>query len=174
MVLEIERNFLIKEEYVTPAFYDLCGSIDKLIEDVRVKGTLSVQGYLPRKKGEELVGRLNVDVGFNPVEYRLKKVNGRYFFTAKDDDGGLTRNEVPSVELDVGVFNEYWGLTEGRRVIKKQLRRRHNGETVKFNVYQDRELITAEFEVKSEDDAKKIVPIGEEITGKYRNRNLAK
>lgn len=177
MINEIEKKYLIKEgelEYVTEALFELYEHVDALKEDVLANGKQIKQGYMPIKIGENIADILGLDVEFEPKEARLRDKAGKYFFTMKGE-GGLVRNEI-EYEIDQSMFNDYWNHTKGNRVEKFRLKRPYQGFEIEIDVYTDRDLIVAEIEVPTTEDAFSLIAIGKDITEdkRYKNKNLAK
>jgi len=177
MSKEIEKKYLIREngvDFFSDSLAEIFPKISELEEEVIEKGKKIRQGYLSLEDGEALAKEVGMNIDFNPVEARLRDKAGKYFLTVKGD-GSLTRNEEEK-SLDQKVFQNYWSLTEGRRVEKVRLEKSYQGFTAEFDVYIDRDLIVAEIEVPSEQDANNLVPLGKDITSdkSYKNKNLAK
>jgi len=80
------------------------------------------------------------------------------------------------VEIDKELFLEYWEHTEGKRVEKIRYEMQYLGNTVEIDYFTDRDLILAEIEVASEEDANSLEPLGKDVTldKKYKNANLAR
>ncbi len=178
MAYEIEKKYLIREngtDYATEALSQLYLSVQALIKDVLQNGKLIRQGYLPLEKGSELSDSLGMDVDFDPSEVRLRDKAGTFYFITLKGSGGLSRNELET-EIGQDIFNEYWSETEGRRVEKVRLNRPFEGHTAEIDVYTDRDLIVAEVEVPTIQDAERLSALGKDVTNNkaYKNKNLAK
>ncbi|MFH1840321.1 MAG: hypothetical protein ABH849_04180 [Nanoarchaeota archaeon] len=174
---EIERKFLIEEngvDYTTSEFGLFYESIEQLRRDVLDKGDPIRQGYLPLTDGQKLSDLLGIRIDFNPSEARLRDKNGRLYFTLKGK-GGLSRNEL-EVEVNQDHFSQFWPKTEGRRVEKVRLDLPYQDYTLEVDVYTDRDLIVAEVEVPSVEEAHSLKPLGLDITEdpKYKNKSLAR
>jgi CYTH domain-containing protein len=177
MAQEIEKKYLIQEkgkEYLAPALFFLYPSIQALKEDVFQNGKLIRQGYLLFGSGLELSNKIGMHVDFAPNEFRLRDKSGALSFTIKGR-GELSRNELES-EIKRNIFDKYWSRTEGKRVEKVRLDKPFEGHTAEIDVYTDRDLIVAEVEFPTLQDAEIISSMGKDITNdkKYKNKNLAK
>jgi len=179
---EIEKKYLISEngvDFVTEALLQLYPLVQALKDDVLRKGKQIKQGYLPLATGTELSDKLDMDVDFEPSEARLRNTRlphkaGKFLFTLKGT-GGLSRNEL-EVEIEKAVFRNYWPGTAGHRVEKKRLKIPFEGHTAEIDVYKERDLIIAEVEVTTIQDAEKLSALGKDVTldKSYKNINLAK
>ena len=160
------------KSYTSQGFNSVFDSISGLVRAADELNFRVHQGYLDEAHGESLREELGVDVDFDIIEYRLREVDWRYYFTLKSD-GDLSRREHPT-EIDGITFGRYWGKTNGNRVDMLKLRRNYGGRVAVFSVYQDRDLITAEVEVPSIDLAAGLNPLGLDKTmdGRYKNRNM--
>lgn len=175
---EIEKKYLIKENdeiHLSGEFLWLFPSVDALIALAKENGERIVQGYLPMGMAKQLSVEANLkDIGFRPWEARLRQKGARYYFTLKGA-GGLERNEAET-EVPKEFFQKHWKLTEGNRIEKVRLAVKDGTNTAEFDVYLDRDLITAEIEFSSQKAARRCLPLGLDVTEneRYRNRNLAK
>ncbi|MCK5043631.1 hypothetical protein KAR52_01350 [Candidatus Pacearchaeota archaeon] len=177
MAQEIEKKFLIREgciNYATDTLFQMYSSVQMLKEDVIRNGKSIRQGYLSLESGSELSDNLGMDVDFNPSEARLRDKSGILYFTLKDC-GGLSRNEL-EVKVDQNTFDKYWPRTEGKRVEKIRLNKSFEGHTAEIDVYSDRNLIVAEVEVSTLQEAERLSLLGKDVTSnkEYKNKNLAR
>ena len=167
--MEIENKYLLREEGV-----NYCDQLVDLVEDVVDNGVAIRQGYLPLDSGAELCDSLRLDVDFEFSEARLRDKGGTLFFTLKGN-GDLSRSEI-EVEVDRDLFEKYWVFTEGSRVEKVRLEVPFDRYTMEVDVYTDRDLIVAEVEVPTLEEAANLSVIGKDVTldKKYKNKNLAR
>ncbi|MBI4151484.1 hypothetical protein HY496_00810 [Candidatus Woesearchaeota archaeon] len=177
MVNEIEKKYLLSEkgiDFSTDALSPIYASIDQLTEDVLKRGKSIRQGYLPLTAGLELGAILKLDIPFEPCEARLRDKAKTFYFTIKGD-GGLARSELEA-EIDQTIFEAWWPQTEGKRVEKVRLSKPYQRYCLEIDVYTDRDLIVAEVEVPTREEAEKLVPLGKDITEerRYKNKTLAK
>jgi CYTH domain-containing protein len=177
MKQEIEKKYLIREngiDYLTDAFRGICSCVNELRNDVLRNGERLRQGYLAKYVGESLIDRLGIDIEFSPVEFRLRDKAGKFYFTIKGD-GKLSRDEL---EIAIGddIFEEYWEKTKGKRVEKFRLEKPFAGYIAEFDVYRNRDMVVAEVEVPTTEQAKMLANLGKDVTGdkSYKNKNLAK
>jgi len=173
-ITEIEKKYLIRENgwsFLLPL--ELDSTTESLKKDVLAHGKKIQQGYLTLEKGMELAEKLGMVVDFDLKEARLRDKAGKLSFTLKGK-GDVEREELES-EIPSNLFAKYWSLTEGRRVEKVRLEKPYKGHTLEIDVYTDRNLILAEIEVPSLEDAKRLKPIGKDVTDdpRYKNRILA-
>ncbi len=167
---EIERKFLIEEDgedFSTEAMNKLYNKIQK--EDwIETR-----QGYLSEELGKTLAEELDLEYSFEPAEYRLRDRDGELSFTIKGK-GGLDRSEK---EKRIGreLFQNYWPNTEGSRIHKTTVYIPYQGFEAEIDFYTDRDLIVAEVETPTEEEAEAIEPLGKDITQEksYKNRNMA-
>ena len=174
---EIEKKYLIREgaeECITDEFKLKFYSIDYIAREILKEGEKIRQGYLDLGKGSDLAKMLNIDIGFEIMEARLRDKAGKFYFTLKGD-GTLSRSELEK-EIDSGLFNEYWPETGGKRLEKCRLKKPYHEYEAEFDLYLDRNLIIAEVEVPSIEDALKLLPLGKDVTDdkRYKNKNLAR
>jgi len=177
MSQEIERKYLIKKgnsEYATEALYRLYPSVAILKENALKNGDPIRQGYMPIKKGMDLASRMGLTVDFRVEEARLRDKAGKFYFTLKSK-GDISRNEI-ECEIAKDLFNEYWPSTKGKRVEKVRLRRSYQGYTLEIDVFTDRNLILAEIEAPTINEARGLCSVGLDVTThkEYKNKNLAK
>jgi CYTH domain-containing protein len=174
---ETEKKYLLFEkgvDYSTPAICLICESLEQLTNNVIENGTKIKQGYLTLEKGKELARILEVDLDFEPVEARLRVKKDKKIFNMKGK-GTLSRAETPDMEVSDAIFDQYWSLTEGKRIEKMRLKKEYFGLTAEIDLYTDgRDLIVAEIEDNLENLAR-IEPLGKDITedSRYKNKNLA-
>jgi CYTH domain-containing protein/CHAD domain-containing protein len=122
------------------------------------------QGYLTNGEGAEI---------------RLRRAGPRTLLTVKTGAGEV-RDEV-EVQVDEGLFESLWPLTEGRRVEKTRLREPlGDGLEAEVDVYEGSlsGLVVAEVEFGSVEDCREFAPpswLGTEVSGdpRYANRALA-
>jgi CYTH domain-containing protein/CHAD domain-containing protein len=113
------------------------------------------------------------------VEIRLRRAGERTLLTVKTGAGEV-RDEV-EVELDAGLFDSLWPLTEGRRLEKTRLRAPlADGLEAEVDVYGGElaGLLVAEVEFDSVGSCREFAPpswMGTEVSGdpRYANRSLA-
>ena len=161
--MEIERKFLIQEkskEYFSPF------EISKLKKEM-IKGELITQTYLKKKKLPEL------KLSFKPNEIRLRKINNKFYLTIKSK-GSLERHEIEK-EISKEVYDNLYKFKK-KELKKIRLKKKYKGYTIEFDFYEFKNLITAEIEFKTIEEAKHFKTEMKEITGnkKYSNRKLAK
>ncbi len=178
MDFEIEKKYLIRQnnkEFATSHLNQLYSSISDLVEDVMQNGKTIHQGYLPFEIGRALSRRLYIGLDFTPVEFRLRNKAGKFLFTIKGY-GGLKRNETPDEILSEETFNNYWEFTKGNRIYKKRLKKPYQNLEAELDLFLDRDLILAEVETETEEQANALNPLGKDVSEdqKYKNKNLAK
>jgi CHAD domain-containing protein/CYTH domain-containing protein len=115
---EVERKFLLSG---LPPLEDAEGSVE--IE----------QGYLP---GERLVERLR----------RIESPDTVELVRTVKEGSGLTRLEVEE-PVTPGVFDQFWPLTEGRRLRKRRYRIPEGDLVWEIDEFLDRDLVLAEVEL---------------------------
>ena len=174
---EIEKKYLIREdgtEHATPALRSLYITVEGVRRDILANGKPIRQGYIDTEEGKQIARRLGISFDFEPTEVRVRSKGDDYFFTLKGK-GGLERNEA-ELQITNQQFEELWPLTEGKRVEKVRLTVPYQGHNAEIDVYTDRDLIVAEVEVPTLEDAQKLVPLGLDVTEdpKYKNKNLAR
>ncbi|MBI1969818.1 hypothetical protein HYS48_03935 [Candidatus Woesearchaeota archaeon] len=174
---EIEKKYLIREGeavYATSALYDLYSSISDLERAVLEQGVSIRQGYLPVKEGMQLAQHLGMTIDFEPAVARMRKKGTKHYFTLKGE-GLVSRKELER-EIEESVFEQYWPLTEGRRVEKMRLRAPYGIYQLEIDVYTDRVLIVVEIEIPSIEEGTRVEPLGKDVTidPRYANNNLAK
>lgn len=177
MAEEMEIKYLIaekNEDHSTPHLKSLYPSVESLVEDAVKEGEFIRQGYVPLEKGREIAAGMGMEYDFIPKEARLRQKGDRHYYALKGE-GGLSRNES-ELEITQEVFKRCWPLTAGKQVSKIRFERFYQGFMAEIDVYTDRELIVAEIELLSRDAAKKIKPLGKDITEdmSYKNSNLAR
>ena len=176
MATEIERKYLIREngqDFQTNKLSQLYPSFVDLYNAIRESGTSTFQGYLSVEAGMDLSSSLAVPVGFKPNEARLRDQGGDLYFTLKGH-GDLERDEFEAIII-ADLFYKYWPQTNGSRIYKSRLSQAYQGLTLELDLYYDRELITAEVEFKTAQEANNFEALGLDVTfnPKYKNRNLA-
>ena len=175
--LEIEKKFLIferGEDYSTEALGQLFPSILDLKDTVLRQGIKIRQGYVPIEIGNEIRGIHGLESVSGMSEARLRDFGGEYFLTMKSK-GGLTRKETPDLKVSGTVFDLYWRYAE-RRLEKVRLERILGEHNFEIDVYTDRDLVVAEVEVRTEMYARRVIPLGPDITEDigYKNNQLAR
>jgi CYTH domain-containing protein len=181
--MEIEKKYLISENGIDYGLMGIGDSLFKAVigEEIAAEDdsaqrnrTLIRQGYMSIEHGKTLAQRLGLETDFEIAEARLRAKGTRYFFTLKGE-GTLSREEQER-EIDEGVFQENWPLTEGRRIEKIRLEIPYEGLTAEIDLYRDRDLITAEVECPDVETAQRLIPLGKDITEdkRYKNKNLAR
>ena len=177
MAKEIEKKYLIREDgqiFATKVVFELYPSISVLKTDVTKRGVHIRQGYLGNGAGLKIADKLKLEIDFEIVETRLREKDNKCYLTFKSK-GGLSRSELETT-ISAGLFEEFWDQTEGKRIQKIRLEIPYQKHTAEVDVYLDRDLIVAEVEVSSEEDAEKLMPLGKDISSDntYKNRTLAK
>lgn len=173
---EIEKKYLVKEGqivYATPALLTLCESVEHLKWRALKEGASIRQGYLEEWK--ELADMVGFDYSFSPTEGRIRNKGPNYTFGVKTD-GDVERQEFES-PISRDIFDLFWPKTEGRRVLKVRLELPYGNYTAEIDVYPGKsELIIAEVEVPSKEEAELLVALGKDVTGdkRYKNRTLAR
>lgn len=179
-VKEIEKKYLISEnevDYSTELFKQIYPTIDAIKKDIK-NGKKVNQGYLPIKIGKGVCEKISVSFDFAMAEARLRDQEGNYFFTIKSE-GSLKRDEL-NIPISKEIFETYWPKTKGKRVEKIHITQPYKVNGLEYllelNVYTDRNLIVAEIEVESKEEAEKLPMLGLDVTleKKYKNKNLAK
>ncbi len=112
-------------------------------------------------------------------ELRVRKSGNKYCITHKRGSG-LVREESEQ-EINEGLFNFLWPLTEGQRVEKLRFEFNYNQHECELDIYAGSltDLMVMEVEFDSEEDAKRFHPpsfVKREITEdrRYKNSVLAK
>ena len=125
------------------------------------------QGYLP---GERLVERVR----------RVRDGRGERYFRTVKGGRGVSRLEIEE-ETTHDVFAALWRLTKGRRVRKRRHRVAAGERTWEVDQFLDRDLVLAEIELESEEEAVTIPDwlasyVQREVTHEvaFGNRSLAK
>lgn len=174
---EIEKKYVLKEGeayHASDALDQIYPSYEDLVKDVMENGKPIRQGYLPVENGMALAQTMGLQVNFAPVEARLRDKAGKLSFTLKGD-GTIERDEL-EVPIAQDVFDSHWPITEGRRVEKIRLEKPYGDHTLEIDVYRDRDLIVAEVELNSQEEARTFYPLGQDVTEekRYKNKSLAK
>jgi len=174
---EIEVKCLIREEnrtFAKSTFYNYFNSVWDLKKQIYQRGHLIDQGYLPLEKGILLADNLDIIFDFSPKEARLRKTNGKFYFTLKGT--GRTSRPEKEVIIDENIFYDNWNLTEGKRIKKIRMEHPFLEYIAEFDLYLDRKLITSEVEVPTLQIAKSLPLLGKEISEdtRYKNKNLAR
>ena len=166
MKQEIEKKYLLRENgigyetYAVPSLFPGRG--------IKIK-----QGYLQKQDLDALCAEIQYKPEFEVNEARLRQEGLDFIFTLKGK-GDIQRDEE-NIALSYVLFEKYWPKTEGARVEKVRVRPSERRE-VEIDVYTDRDLVIAEIEVPTLEEAKKLVPLGKDVTEdeRYKNRNLAR
>lgn len=168
MTQEIEKKYLIGENGVSYATADAPRQL------FSARGKKIRQGYFLPQDLEKVCTELGHTPSFKIGETRLRQQGLEFYLTFKGD-GTLQRNEE-EFPITQGFFQKYWPLTEGRRVEKTRISTPYRNYTAEIDIYQDRDLIIAEVEVPTLEEAEKLAPLGKDITEdkRYKNKNLAK
>ncbi len=177
MPKEIEKKYLIREngrEYAEEGLFRLYPTIELLAKSVLAQGRPIRQGYMPIGKGMDLAHELRLDVAFRVEEARLREASGNFYLTLKSA-GNVSRDEIEH-EITKLLFDKHWSCTKGRRVEKVRLELPYDKHTLEIDVYTDRDLITAELEISTINEAEELQPVGLDVTTDsiYKNKNLAK
>lgn len=174
---EIEKKYVLRENgtnFATDALLHTYDSVEKLKAEVLKKGKMIQQGYLPVPLGLEIIKKLKLQIDFCPTETRLRNKAGSFYFTLKGS-GDLSRNEI-EIEIQQSIFDEYWEKTAKKRISKVRLEMPFEKYKAEIDVYTDRDLIIAEVEIPTIENAKKLRALGKDVTTnlKYKNKNLVK
>ena len=176
---EIEKKFLLYEDktvHASQEFLDIYGTVQTLNNTILSKGMSIIQGYIPLEKGLGLARHLGMTVDFQPVEARLRDKGGRLIFTLKGP-GDIERDELEDKNLSRKNFDEYWGFTQGQRIKKYRLSRKHGLYVAELDTFIDRRvLMLAEIETPTIEEAEGLVALGLDVTKdkNYKNKQLAK
>lgn len=185
---EIERKFLLWENgqnHTTPEFKEL-GYPDplKLKNHVIQNGDEIIQGYIPDMKTALAVARglqMKIPDDFEPVEARFRKRKGIYTFCIKGE-GDIERDEFEKkaterfyIRNSVLVIDHKLYKT---RLTVPYLNRQvdpHKKHQVDVDIYKDMDLITAEVEFDTLEEAREFTPFGLDVSGelRYKGRTLA-
>ncbi len=173
---EIERKFLLQENgesFAAPILTQQFPDQTTLRDIVLRNGEKIRQGYLPLEQGLEIANIIGVPVNFTATEARLRDRAGTYTLTLKSS-GDLTRHETPEAEVSKTIFELYWPYAK-RRIEKVRLVQDIAGNNVEIDAYMGRNLITAEIEVDSEEEASALPLLGLDVTTNpyYKNNYLA-
>lgn len=174
--MEIEKKYLLSQDgksYAETSLLELYFSLDELKESAVENGKKVVQGYLPLEQGKKLADILGLKTDFEVVEARLREKEGQYYLTLKGE-GGLSRGEVESW-ISKDLFDKYWPATEGKRIEKDRLKKFYKGNVVEIDVYKNLDLVIAEVEIPSAEEAVRLIPLGKDVSEDpaYKNKNLA-
>jgi adenylate cyclase len=111
-------------------------------------------------------------------ELRVRERDGRYEAAYKS--GGATIRREAEIEIGAAVFEELWGISEGRCVEKQRHCFPHGELTVELDVYGGPldGLLVAEVEFTSLEESEVFVPLhwfGREVTAdrRYKTQSLA-
>jgi CYTH domain-containing protein len=168
--MEIERKFLIKDglkEFWSPF------PVQSLKKEIKDKGKLIVQSYLPVELIIDVLKTLDLSLNFKADELRIRKIKKKYSVGFKSS-GSFKRHEFEKTITK----EDYDTLFELKKstVIKQRLIKEFRGKKIEFDYFPKYSLITAEIEFENEDDAEKFRTNMKEVTGvdKYKNQILAK
>jgi len=175
--IEIERKYLLREDGTdlsTPALKELAPSVNALQAKVLAEGTSIVQGYLSIPTSLLMADLIGLNPDFEPTEARLRRKADDRIFTLKGGEG-LARHELEK-RVAKEFFEQYWRQTEGRRIAKRRLELPYQGYIAEIDVYTDRDLMVAEVEVLSIEEASSLIALGKDVTTdpRYKNKNLAR
>lgn len=171
--MEIEKKYLLKQDgetFATPVQQAVLGLFNWDEPDTEIR-----QGYVDIEYAKEYAKEnLGIDILFPASEARLRDQDGRLTFTFKSE-GTLKRHKV-EIPIEQKVFDELWPRTEGARIHKVRYITKWHKHIIKSNVYQDRDLVVAEVEFMSEEEAEKFSTLGRDVTEdvRYKNRSLAR
>jgi CYTH domain-containing protein/CHAD domain-containing protein len=163
-------------------------SVAAQLDDIAAEGREVERKFLLRRKVDELPPgvELEIEQGYLPGERlveRVRRVHGpdgtRYYRTVKVGRG-LEREEIEE-KATKKTFDALWPLTEGRRVRKRRCAIEHDGRRWEIDEFLDRDLMLAEVELESPDEAVAIPAwlepaIDREVTDDdaFSNRSLAR
>eukprot|EP01026_Neomeris_dumetosa_P018831 TRINITY_DN17436_c0_g1_i2.p4 TRINITY_DN17436_c0_g1~~TRINITY_DN17436_c0_g1_i2.p4 ORF type:complete len:158 (+),score=16.17 TRINITY_DN17436_c0_g1_i2:643-1116(+) len=127
--------------------------------------------------------KLNIMQGYlmldEKSELRVRKIGNKYCITRKSGSG-MVREESEQ-EINEGLFNFLWPLTEGKRVEKLRFAFEYDHHICELDIYSGTlsDLMVMEVEFDSEEDAKGFHPppfVKREITEdqRYKNAILAR
>ena|SRR3989338_181026 len=167
MTQEIEKKYLLRENGIN---YATAAAPRKLFP---ARGQRIKQGYLLPEDLEAICAELKHTPSFKADEARLRQKGIDFYLTLKGE-GSLQRNEE-ELTISHGFFEKYWTKTAGRRVEKVRISVPYGRYTAEIDLYADRDLIIAEVEVPTLEEAQKLIPLGKDVTEdkRYKNKNLA-
>lgn len=174
--MEIEKKYLLKEGDEAFATFDVSNvtSAPSILNGWHLKEVIDLQqGYLNCQYAWKIAyEECQVHIFFPIKDARVRKQGHELSLTFKSD-GGLKRHKV-EIPIDQELFDRLWANTEGRRVIKTRYVYTDGQHDIKINVYRDTDLMVAEVEFPSEEEAAAMVPFGKDVTidPKYKNSNL--
>lgn len=177
MAKEIEKKYLLREagtDHTSSAFKTYFPEgLEELTRRALREGDNINQGYLSLWDGQALCTRLGIAPIFDVAEARLRDKAGTYTYTLKGK-GGVERDELET-QVTEAYFNMLWPRTENNRLQKTRLKLPHMGYTLEIDQYLDRDLVTAEIEFPTKEEAASLVALGQDVTRNpaYKNRNLA-
>lgn len=129
------------------------------------------QGYLPGARLHERIRRVTVR--------RAGRLHQLYYRTIKLGEG-VVRTEIEE-ETTAAIFDAMWPLTRGRRLRKRRYAVDVDGHTWEIDEFRNRDLVLAEIELDSEDEAVEIpkwlaAAVQREVTLEpaFQNINLAR
>jgi len=129
------------------------------------------QGYLPGAQLHERVRRVTVR--------RAGRLHQLYYRTIKFGEG-VARTEIEE-ETTAAIFDALWSLTRGHRLRKRRYSVDVDGQTWEIDEFRNRDLVLAEVELDSEDEAVEIpkwlaAAVQREVTLEpaFQNINLAR
>ncbi|MBS3166883.1 hypothetical protein J4403_01605 [Candidatus Woesearchaeota archaeon] len=167
---QITQGYLSLDEGMKLA--EICGiKTNSEIKEIRLRKKTLFHDPIQEKLIEDVVEK---DDSESWQAYE-KYDNSEYILTLKGS-GGISRPEK-NKNLEAKLFCEYWPKTKDKRIDK--IRMEHpfkNNYSIEFDLYQDRILLVAEFEVNNREDLKLLPILGKNVSEdpKYKNVNLAK
>src|SRR3989338_11581216 len=167
MTQEIEKKYLLRENGIN---YATAAAPRNLFPG---RGQKIKQGYLLPEDLEKICAELHHTPEFKAEEIRLRQKGLDFYLTLKGE-GTLQRNEEERA-VSQSFFERHWPKTEGRRVEKIRLSVPHGKYLAEIDFYTDRDLIIAEIEVPTLEEAAQLLPLGKDVTEdkRYKNKNLA-
>ena len=168
MTQEIEKKYLLRENGIN---YATATAPRNLFPG---RGQKIKQGYLLPEDLEKMYAELRHVPEFKAEEIRLRQKGLDFYLTLKGE-GTLQRNEE-ELAISQGFFERHWPKTEGRRVEKIRLSVPYGKYLAEIDFYTDRDLIIAEIEVPTLEEAAQLIPLGKDVTEdkRYKNKNLAR
>ena len=155
--LEIERKYLLRF----------------LPDEARDGRRLDIaQGYIPGARLHERIRRVSLRHGSGRVE--------EHFYRTVKLGEGVARTEIEE-ETTAAIFEAMWPLTKGHRLRKRRFRVEVGERTWELDEFKNRDLVLAEIELESEDEAVTFPPwlepaVQREVTTEaaFQNINLAR
>lgn len=172
-------------------FKDIDTVADRIEEGVRIGIEIERKYLLSYVPDEARVGRrVDIDQGYIPgarLHERIRRVTVRragklhrlYYRTIKLGEG-VARTEIEE-ETTAAIFEAMWPLTRGHRLRKRRYAVDVDGQTWEIDEFRNRDLVLAEVELDSEDEAVEIPEwlesaVQREVTLEpaFQNINLAR